>query len=86
MSAARVFAASLDKLDANVSLLLSEIDAGGLSELSVRATYAAMARHLPAIHHDPFDWLLVAQALFEPLHLLISDGYLLKYTDFVIPL
>ncbi|WP_338860433.1 hypothetical protein [Mycetohabitans rhizoxinica] len=69
-----------------MSLLLSEIEAGGLSELSVRAAYAAMARHLPATYHDPFDWLLVAQALFEPLHLLISDGYVLKYTDFVISL
>ncbi|MCF7697018.1 twitching motility protein PilT [Mycetohabitans sp. B2] len=45
-----------------------------------------MARHLPATYHDPFDWLLVAQALFEPLQLLISDGHLLKYTDFVISL
>ncbi|MCG1053463.1 twitching motility protein PilT [Mycetohabitans sp. B5] len=43
-----------------------------------------MARHLPAIHHDLFDWLLVAQALFEPLHLLISDGHLPKYADLVI--
>ncbi|WP_338875249.1 hypothetical protein [Mycetohabitans endofungorum] len=63
---------------------MSEIEAGGFSELSVRVAYAAMARHLPAIHHDLFDWLLVAQALFEPLHLLISDGHLPKYADLVI--
>ncbi|WP_146063958.1 MULTISPECIES: type II toxin-antitoxin system VapC family toxin [Mycetohabitans] len=84
LSAARVFAANLGKLDANVSPLVSEIEAGGFSELSVRVAYAAMARHLPAIHHDLFDWLLVAQALFEPLHLLISDGHLPKYADLVI--
>ncbi|MCG1017261.1 twitching motility protein PilT [Mycetohabitans sp. B4] len=45
-----------------------------------------MARHLPAIHHDLFDWLLAAQALFESLRVLISDGHLPKYADFVISL
>lgn len=84
LSAARVFAANLGKLDANVSPLVSEIEAGGFLELSV--AYAAMARHLPAIHHDLFDWLLAAQALFESLRVLISDGHLPKYADFVISL
>ncbi|MCF2135252.1 twitching motility protein PilT [Mycetohabitans sp. B7] len=45
-----------------------------------------MARHLPAIHHDLFDWLLAAQAFFESLRVLISDGHLPKYADFVISL
>jgi PIN domain nuclease of toxin-antitoxin system len=37
------------------------------------------------IHRNPFDRLLVAQALSEPLRLLSSDGQLSKYTDLVIP-
>jgi PIN domain nuclease of toxin-antitoxin system len=63
---------------------VSEIEASGFSELPVRAVHAAMVRNLPDIHRDPFDRLLVAQALSEPLRLVTSDGHLSKYTDLVI--
>jgi PIN domain nuclease of toxin-antitoxin system len=76
--------AGLGKLDADVDLLVSEIEASGFSELPVRAVHAAMVRDLPDIHPDPFDRLLVAQALSEPLRLVTSDGHLSKYTDLVI--
>lgn len=76
--------AGLGKLDVDVNLLVSEIEASGFSELPVRAVHAAMARDLPDIHRDPFDRLLVAQALSEPLRLVTSDGHLSKYTDLVI--
>jgi PIN domain nuclease of toxin-antitoxin system len=39
--------------------------------------------NLPDIHRDPFDRLLVAQAMSEPLRLVTSDGHLSKYTDLV---
>ncbi|MFL9935636.1 type II toxin-antitoxin system VapC family toxin [Paraburkholderia sp. RL18-103-BIB-C] len=76
--------AGLGKLDVDVDLLVSEIEASGFSELPVRAVHAAMVRNLPDIHRDPFDRLLVAQALAEPLRLMTSDGHLSKYTDLVI--
>lgn len=76
--------AGLGKLDVDVNLLVSEIEASGFSELPVRAVHAAMVRDLPDIHRDPFDRLLVAQALSEPLRLVSSDGHLSKYTDLVI--
>jgi PIN domain nuclease of toxin-antitoxin system len=76
--------AGLGKLDADVNLLVSEIEASGFSELPVRAVHAAMVRDLPDIHRDPFDRLLVAQALSEPLRLVTSDGHLSKYTNLVI--
>ncbi len=63
---------------------MSEIEASGFSELPVRAVHAALVRDLPDIHRDPFDRLLVAQALSEPLRLVTSDGHLSKYTDLVI--
>ncbi|WP_432262611.1 type II toxin-antitoxin system VapC family toxin [Cupriavidus sp. TMH.W2] len=76
--------AGLGKLDVDVNLLVSEIEASGFSELPVRAVHAAMVRDLPDIHRDPFDRILVAQALSEPLRLVTSDGHLSKYTDLVI--
>jgi len=76
--------AGLGKLDVDVNLLVSEIEASGFSELPVRAVHAALVRDLPDIHRDPFDRLLIAQALSEPLRLVTSDGHLSKYTELVI--
>jgi PIN domain nuclease of toxin-antitoxin system len=76
--------AGLGKLDADVDMLVAEIEASGFLELPVRAIHAALVRNLPDIHGDPFDRLLVAQALSEPLRLVTSDGHLSKYTDLVI--
>ncbi|MCM2552710.1 type II toxin-antitoxin system VapC family toxin [Burkholderia glumae] len=74
----------LGKLEADVDLLVSEISASGFLELPVRAVHAALVRNLPDIHRDPFDRLLVAQAMSEPLRLVTSDGHLSKYTELVI--
>jgi PIN domain nuclease of toxin-antitoxin system len=76
--------AGLGKLDADVDMLVAEIEASGFLELPVRAIHAALVRNLPDIHRDPFDRLLVAQALSEPLRLVTSDAHLSKYTDLVI--
>jgi PIN domain nuclease of toxin-antitoxin system len=76
--------AGIGKLDADINLLVSEIESSGFVELPVRAIHAAMVRDLPDIHRDPFDRLLVAQALCEPLRLITSDGHLAAYTDLVI--
>jgi PIN domain nuclease of toxin-antitoxin system len=88
VSSASIWEASikvdLGKLEADVDMLVSEIPASGFLELPVRAIHAATVRHLPDIHRDPFDRLLVAQAMSEPLRLVTSDGHLSKYTDLVI--
>ncbi|MBV8466126.1 MAG: type II toxin-antitoxin system VapC family toxin [Burkholderiales bacterium] len=88
VSSASIWEASikigLGKLEADIDLLVSEIDASGYLELPVRALHAALVRKLPDIHRDPFDRILVAQAMSEPLRLMTSDSQLLKYTDLVI--
>lgn len=76
--------AGLGKLDADVKQLVSEIEAIGYTELPIRARHAALVRDLPDIHRDPFDRLLVAQALSEPLRLLTADSHLSGYTDLVL--
>ncbi|HUB88780.1 MAG TPA: type II toxin-antitoxin system VapC family toxin [Dyella sp.] len=76
--------AGLGKLDADVNQLVSEIEAIGYTELPIRAKHAALVRDLPDIHRDPFDRLLVAQALSEPLRLLTADSHLSAYTDLVL--
>lgn len=52
--------------------------------LAVSAEHAAAVDDLPNHHADPFDRLLVAQALQEPLRLLTADELLARYSDTVI--
>jgi len=51
----------------------------GWNELPVTAVYAARAATLPPLHRDPFDRLLVAQALVEGLTLVTSNQALANY-------
>jgi PIN domain nuclease of toxin-antitoxin system len=55
----------------------------GFDELPVTAAHAAGVRRLPLHHRDPFDRLLVAQALHEPARLLTADRALEPYSDLV---
>jgi PIN domain nuclease of toxin-antitoxin system len=58
--------------------------AAGFELLDVTAEHAAAVGELPAIHEDPFDRLLIAQALSEPMRLLTHDRKLLAYSDTII--
>jgi len=51
----------------------------GLVELPVTAAHAAGVNRLPPIHRDPFDRLLIAQSIVEPLTLLTNDALLDRY-------
>jgi PIN domain nuclease of toxin-antitoxin system len=76
--------AALGKLQADPERMTEAIRASGFTELPVSAAHAAGVGRLPDHHRDPFDRLLVAQALAEPLRLLTADGRLARYTDLVI--
>jgi len=51
----------------------------GYIELPITADHAAATEKLPGHHADPFDRMLVAQALHEPIRLLTHDRQLLEY-------
>lgn len=76
--------AALGKIEVDVDALVAEINAAGFRELPVTAAHAAAVRALPDIHRDPFDRILVAQALTEPLRLMTVDDDVARYTDLVI--
>jgi PIN domain nuclease of toxin-antitoxin system len=52
--------------------------------LSISPQHAAAVDQLPPHHRDPFDRLLVAQAISEPLRLLTQDPMVASYSDMVI--
>ncbi|MHB0992480.1 MAG: type II toxin-antitoxin system VapC family toxin [Burkholderiales bacterium] len=51
----------------------------GYYELSILSEHAAALDVLPPIHKDPFDRLLIAQAIVEGITLLTNDAAVAKY-------
>ena len=64
--------------------LEKEIRELGFAMLPVTFPHAAETLTLPAIHRDPFDRMLVAQARVESLPLLTMDPHILQYPANVI--
>lgn len=58
--------------------------AAGYETLSISPAHAAASDLLPTRHGDPFDRILIAQALTEPLRLLTADARVAEYSDTVI--
>jgi PIN domain nuclease of toxin-antitoxin system len=55
------------------------INSHKMTELPVTTRHGEAVRNLPLHHRDPFDRLLVAQALVEGLILVTGDRLLLQY-------
>ncbi|HEV7919588.1 MAG TPA: type II toxin-antitoxin system VapC family toxin [Thermoanaerobaculia bacterium] len=51
----------------------------GYTELSITSQHAVSVDTLPPLHKDPFDRLLLAQALVEGITLLTADVQLARY-------
>jgi len=78
-----VIKGALGKLRVEPTLLVEEIARSGFVELPITARHTAAVSTLPMHHKDPFDRLLVAQALTEPARLLTSDTTLAAYSELV---
>ena len=55
----------------------------GYLELAMTSLHAVAIDLLPAVHRDPFDRMLVAQASVEGFPLLTSDAVLAQYSGLV---
>ena len=74
----------LGKMTGDPRELAEHISAAGFRELPVFARHAHVVAGLPMHHTDPFDRLLIVQAMSEPLHLLTTDTQLKPYSDLVL--
>lgn len=73
----------LGKLDADIKELRWAARESGFIELPVLGEHAEQLIQLPPIHKDPFDRLLVAQAMTEPMRLVTADDKLAGYSELV---
>ncbi len=73
----------LGKLDIDMPLFLHELSSQNVFELPVRWQHAQQIKMLETHHRDPFDHLLIAQAMTEPLILMTHDKILRRYSELV---
>ena len=63
---------------------LQAFNDAGYALLDIRPTHALAVEQLAPIHSDPFDRMLVAQALVEPLTLLTRDALVASYSPAIV--
>lgn len=73
----------LGRLSVAPERLAEAVTASGFVELPITFQHAVAVANLPALHRDPFDRILIAQAISEPLHFLTADAQLQPYSPLV---
>jgi len=73
----------LKKLEANIDQLVSAIEESEFIELPITIQHVTTLSQLPIIHRDPFDRIMIAQAVSEPLTFLTADAILKDYSELV---
>lgn len=75
---------SLGKLEAELAELAAGIRESGFEPLPITPEHTLALTQLANLHKDPFDRMLLAQSLSEPLRLLTADSQLPPYSELVI--
>jgi PIN domain nuclease of toxin-antitoxin system len=68
-----------DDFRADASIVRRALLDRGYSELPIYGLHAVTVSSLPAIHADPFDRLLLAQAITEGMTLVTADAIVARY-------
>lgn len=74
---------AIGKIDADPEEIRDTARDDGFVELPIAGAHVLAITQLPPIHRDPFDRLLVAQAISEPMRLLTGDALLAGYGELV---
>ena len=76
--------ASQGKIAIDLAEIRAAVAESGFDELPISGAHAEALVHLPWFHKDPFDRILVAQALSEPMRLVTADTQVSRYSDTII--
>jgi PIN domain nuclease of toxin-antitoxin system len=77
--AIKIKTGKLNTIGSSVAYIRDEMDAYGMSLLPIRYEHILQLESLPHHHSDPFDRLLIAQALTESLPILSGDRAFANY-------
>lgn len=75
---------SLGKLNIDLKQLRDTAERDGIEELPVNGEHAIATLSLAHHHKDPFDRLIIATAISEPMKLLTADSVVAQYTELAI--
>jgi PIN domain nuclease of toxin-antitoxin system len=86
ISAASIWEIALKsrKLKVDVARIVERFAEAGILALPITWEHAVRSCDVATAHPDPFDRLLLAQAIDEPMHLVTADESLAQYSDNVI--
>lgn len=74
----------IGKLDADVHTLRAASRESGFFELALTGNHAEILLTMPRHHNDPFDHMLLAQAMAEPMRLMTGDETFSRYTENIV--
>ncbi len=73
----------IGKIDVDLGVLRAAAAESGFIDLPVLGTHTQTLLTLPLLHRDPFDRMLIAQAVSEPMQLITNDNALSEYSKLV---
>ena len=71
------------KLEVDLEQLRLYAKIHAFEELPITGNYMKAYLELPALHKDPFDHMLLAQAITSPMRFITGDGLLADYSSLV---
>ncbi len=71
----------IGRLHADLDAIVRQLPKNDFLELPSRTAHILTLSRLPMHHQDPFDRMLIAQAISEPLHFVTCDRQITRYQD-----
>ncbi len=72
---------AIGKMPSTISLTATDFADYGFTELPFLTSHANAIRKLPLHHRDPFDRMIIAQAVVEDLAIMTTDQHFAAYTE-----
>lgn len=69
----------IGRLEADIDEVVSSVDAQGMRKIEIRPAHLNVLARLPRLHKDPFDHMVIAQAMVEGATLMSEDRRFEKY-------
>lgn len=72
------------KLNIDLEILIQQMLENNFQQLRIHKNHILSLTKLPRHHQDPFDRMLISQAISEPLHLITHDKNVSLYSESII--